>query len=294
LIIKLIKHIPVVFIIMIIILIFLLPLVCNQLYAQRSKTIAASNQSITNSVNNYQAIANRLWFGPKGVGEFIKVLAALQTQMALNVSSLYTNSTSDSQDVFASLFAPQTETCMMNVTRNVNDLYNNETALELYLCCVLSPFNAPGIGAFMGNVESYFMGPSQNTWAGFQNDIIISVNNIQMLRSVVANSIQAKMCKDDIRIHVPQTQSARAELAGQIMGVVVKTYTYVISRALALQGCFLNQTSVTGCAFNTSLTTAEVAAPNYSFLAYDQFYQSTCGYQSLLAFDIFQRVNVAC
>lgn len=261
---------------------------------QRSKTIESANQSITNVVPDYQVVAGRIWFGPKGVSEFVVLVTVTQTLMAANASALFSNASSSSADVFSALALPQTQSCLLGVSYDPLDFYNNETALELYLCCLLSPLNAPGIGAFMNNVETYFMGGSQSTWTNFQNDVNVAIENVSQLRAIVTNSIESKVCKDDKRIHTPQTQTLRATLTGQILGSVIKILKYVNARAVSLQGCITNPVVSTGCVTNTEPTTSLIPLPAYKFSDYDATFQATCSYASLAAFELFKASTTSC
>jgi len=217
-----------------IILISLLLLLTTS-YSQRSETIASANKSIDRVVPDYKTISHRSWFGPNGISDFINLITVINSNFALNASNLY--SSSDSSTIYNSLLVPNDITCLPNTSFasapvEASLLYANETATEQYLCCQMSIFNSPGVNLFMKDLQQTYFG-NYNVWQGVEADLAILINNVAELRTVVAQSIITGACKDDKRIHYYETQSLRAELIAKIMGLLMKVYTYSVSRIIS-------------------------------------------------------------
>ena len=281
---------------MLLIIISLCLLITSVTHSQRSETIASANRSIDKAVPDYKTISHRSWFGPNGISDFLDLMTKVNNNFALNASSLF--DAPDASTVYTALLLPNSQTCLPNTTFGIPTVeafafYGNETMAEVYLCCQISIFNSPGVNRFLFDLQQTFFG-NNNMWQGFENDVSILISNVAELRSVVAQSIITGACKDDKRIHYYETQILRAELIAKIMGLLMKVYTYSLTRIASTTSCLQYPAAMTGCLQNITTSLIDTPAPDYQFLPFDNFYQQTCGYSALASFENFRNTPISC
>ena len=270
------------------IIIVLLALIAsdNICLGQRLNTLIYTNQSIDRAAPKYQAVADRYWSGPGGVLDFFYLVNGIRAQSAVNISNLFSNLT-DVSTILSEFSTP----CPY-----VDDaLYhnNNQTAAQEFICCHLSVLVYPGMTGFMARLEQYFWGyPSGD----YVNMIVTEqLWNVRELRQTEEQEIQVRRCKDDLRIHSPETETLRAEQIGHILGAIYRVYMTLLARAYSLQGCLSASTTLTGCL--TSAAPAlyvDIAAPNSKFVEYDPFFMEMCGGDALSAFETVRSTPTAC
>lgn len=254
--------------------------------AQPALTLQYSNDSITNIVHNvYQPKAARYWAGPNGVYEFLDLVNTARAAAALNVSMLFIQPT-DAALVYNLVSNPP---CAIKAS--VNDYIHNETSAQEFICCHLQSLSAPGLDDLMVQISQYIL--SQTSTASVAPRVLDYIANVQLLRDTEFLSITAGICKDDLRIHNPESQTVRAEMIGQILGGILRTYRYVAARAVSLQGCLGNPTIATGCIFNAPIPFFALT-PNFAFSSYDPYYQSICGLPALVAFEQYRAAPGYC
>jgi hypothetical protein len=252
---------------------------------QRSTTIANANMSIDMAVPKYRVLANRYWFGPNGVVDFMDLVNAAQARAAFNTSLLFPNGT-DAQQVYTLMSGG----CDINAG-GAAYYFTNGTASQAFICCHLSKLNNPGINLFMVDLDAYFMGaPSGES---FQARVVDQIYNVQRLREVEVEGIQVTVCKDDVRINNAELEILRAELIGKTLGIVLRLYQYINARAVSLYGCINQITAATGCANNVGPKLGIDVVLDFNFLAFDSFFQSVCSTQALTAFELF-RTSATC
>lgn len=266
-------------------LLLLLVAMAARSMAQQNQTIQNANASVTAAVPSYQNKATRYWYGPNGVIDFFEQVNDARAGAAMNTSLLFPL---DGAAVFSLLADPA---CPF--TTNASFYYYNMTAAEAFICCHLTVLNAPGWDDIMAQLQHYFFSPAYVP-DGFQGRVVDQLYNVQILRTIEAEVVNTRACKDDLRIHNPESDVLRAELLGQMMGEILRTYNYIGATAISLSTCMNYPALTTGCATSTGPLLGVDIIPNMQFVAYDAFFQSICGAGALTAFNTYILNKVAC
>jgi hypothetical protein len=255
--------------------------------AQQNETVQNANASVTAAVPSYNSKANRYWYGPNGVIDFFALVNDARATAALNTSSLFP-SPSDAATVLQLLSSP-----VCPYTTNGSFYFTNFTAAEQFVCCHLTVLDSPGWDNIMTQLQTYFFQPGYIPYS-FEPRVVDQLYNVATLRAIETESIDTRVCKDDLRIHNPETDILRAQLLGQILGVILRTYNYITARCVALQTCLAYPTVTTGCATNIGPILNADVTPNMNFVNYDLFFQNICGPGALAAFNTYQINKVSC
>lgn len=268
-------------------IILILVVIATEIKGQQNETIQNANASVTAAVPAYNSKAHRYWYGPNGMIDFFGLVNDARASAALNTSSLFPSPT-DAANMLQLLSTPQCP-----YTTNATFYYYNMTAAEEFVCCHLTVLDSPGWDDVIIQLQHYFFYPGYTPYS-FESRVVDQLYNVASLRVIETESIDTRVCKDDIRIHNPETDILRAQMLGKILGVLLRTYDYISARSQSMQTCLTYPTLSTHCVTNIGPTLGGDIAPNMDFVNYDLFFQNICGPAALAAFNTYAINKVSC
>ena len=251
---------------------------------QVSKTIASADNSVTDIVPLYDNRAARAWLGPNGMHELFLQLDAARLTLALDAAPLVGNATAaaiadalSTDDACA--VAPDPAVYMANAT-----------AYQAFLCCQLAPWQLPGMPAVVAAVYAHFLpGAPALEWSA-----ATGVAAVAQIRALDTNSTNIYRCKDDTRIHVPESQLIQARTVASVAGQVLRSLQVAAEVLQAVAAC-LGATPPAACLASTpSPLSAGTAAAMLAFYQASPPYQQTCGTPALVAFEAFRTSTTWC
>lgn len=169
------------------------------------------------------------------------------------------------------------------------DYLANETLIYDVLCCHARKVRGPALAQLLTQLVTVFHGTPADLLGERGED---ALQNIQLFYENDFVFLAARECKDDVRIHIPETFLLRAIAVDRILGQLHRAYTLAHDKALSLASCLAQPLVDTGCTANTP-TTLAAAAPNTLFAPRDAHYLGICGAAPLAALES-ARLTVGC
>jgi hypothetical protein len=251
--------------------------------AQVSNTIASADESVTEVVPVYDNRAERAWLGPNGNEELFQQANAARAALAVYMAPLVGGAT-------AAVIAAALSTDACPVAADPTVYMVNATAYQAFLCCQLQPFLLPGLPAIVAAVYAHFLpGAPMLDWS-----TATGLSGVAQIRVIDTNSTNIVRCKDDVRIHVPESLELQALTVAGIMGEIMRSLEYAAEIAQDLAVCLAPSPPSACLSSAPAPLTAANAAAMLSFYQYTPPYIATCSQAALAAFEAFRTSTTWC
>jgi hypothetical protein len=252
--------------------------------AQQIQTINQASQSVTNIVPVYQNRAARAWLGPNGVHTLFNALNSAAANLTLALTPLL----ADPGAVAAVAAAVGAASCPVNPDPLV--YMQNATAYQEFLCCQMAPWSMPGMPAVVQAVYSYFLpGVPDIDWS-----TAATVKSLHQIRALDVNITNIQRCKDDVRIHIPESEDMQARNVAVLAGTVLRSVEYSTYLFETAQPC-LSASPPSACISTTpSPISAATVTSLLSFYESNSAFQRACGAATLQAFETYRTATTWC
>jgi hypothetical protein len=164
---------------------------------------------------------------------------------------------------------------------------SNQTLTLEFMCCHIQKLRSPGLLLTLAQMSGAYF--SHQTAGGPGDTTSLALEYVAQETQLDTIGLKGTACLDDATIIIPQASVVRALVAPSTGGLILQSYTDILLNVVTLFTCTQGLSSV--CAINGTITPQQVPFPNLDFP--DVSFETVCGYQALLAFDL-SRTTTTC